>query len=580
MLGRLVKRLLRGGTPAEPALDDRHAYLEYGLDCTARGDWKKALPPLECAVARAPDSIAARLALARALLAAGKALRARGHAEAAARIDGAQPAVRALVADVEAALAPHAAATLPGRSSGESIRMALTLPHILGSSAEIAVVREQLSRELDRLKRSALSVADPANAVGLTAFYLAYHGENDRTFQERIANIHLAACPSLAFVAPHCTRAQAPRERLRIGFVSDYFYDHSIGRVTAGLIEQLDRTRFSVYVFGFREPFDTFSRAIARAADEAIVLPRDLVAARQAIARYELDVLFYPDVGMEPLTYFMTFARLAPVQCTTWGHPVTTGVPAMDWFLSTEYFEAADAAEHYSERLFTLRDAALPGYYRRPDIPPAASPAQAGFDPARHTYFCPQSLFKLHPDFDAILAEILRRDPEGDIVLVYNERADVFTRPVLEARLARSAADVSERIVFVPRAPSRDGYLQRLMCAHVVLDTPRYCGGNTSLEAISCGALVVTLPSEFNRGRQTYGFFRKIGFMDTVASDAADYVAKAVRIATDAQHRAQLARLQASRVSALYEDAGAIRQIERFFETVAAAPRAHADRAS
>ncbi len=41
-----------------------------------------------------------------------------------------------------------------------------------------------------------------------------------------------------------------------------------------------------------------------------------------------LDILFYPDLGMTPLTYFLAFARLAPVQCVSWGHPVTTGIPA------------------------------------------------------------------------------------------------------------------------------------------------------------------------------------------------------------------------------------------------------------
>lgn len=42
--------------------------------------------------------------------------------------------------------------------------------------------------------------------------------------------------------------------------------------------------------------------------------PRELDKARAAVAREELDILVYPDVGMESLTYLMAFARLAPVQ--------------------------------------------------------------------------------------------------------------------------------------------------------------------------------------------------------------------------------------------------------------------------
>jgi predicted O-linked N-acetylglucosamine transferase (SPINDLY family) len=390
---------------------------------------------------------------------------------------------------------------------------------------------------------------------------------------EKIAALHLKACPDLAWIAPPCAAPRPRAGRIRVGFVSDYFHNHSIGRVTEGLVAQLDRERFSVYVLGFREPFDEISRAIAGAADQWSELPRELAGARAAVAEHALDVLVYPDVGMDPLTYFMTYARLAPVQCTTWGHPVTTGVPAIDYFLSTEYFEPEDGASHYSERLVKLRHAAFPGYYRRPEQVAPAAPAALGFDPARRTYFCPHSLFKFHPDFDAVLARILRRDPGGDLVLVYDEQGDIYRRPRLEARMKRAAPDVFDRITFVSRTGTREGYLQRLQACDVVLDTHPYCGGNTSLEAISMGALVVTLPSALNRGRHTYGFFRKMGFMHTVADNADAYVDLAVRIATDADYRAHLKRLQNERSGALYEDQGVVDQIGDFFEEAVRAVR-------
>ena len=66
----------------------------------------------------------------------------------------------------------------------------------------------------------------------------------------------------------------------------------------------------------------------------------------------------YLDVGMDPMTYFLAFARLAPVQCVTWGHPVTTGVPNMDYFISSDLLEPLPgqgsfrSSSHWSYRTY------------------------------------------------------------------------------------------------------------------------------------------------------------------------------------------------------------------------------------
>jgi len=452
-------------------------------------------------------------------------------------------------------------------SGGRAIAAALMLPSLVDSNEEIERVRARLSADVEKLIRDPPRVRDPAAEVNVTAFYLAYHGRNDRDLQERIAALHLKACPGLAYVAPHCSGpAGRTRERIRVGVVSRFLYRHSIGRVTQGLIAKLDPARFEIYACTFDAPVDSVSRAIEEHAQAWVILPRQLQAARETLAQHAFDVLLYPDIGMDPFTYFLSFARLAPVQCTTWGHPVTTGVPNVDYFLSTDYFEPAGAQAHYSERLVMLTDVAFPGYHYRSEVPAPASAADVGFDRGRHVYFCPQALFKFHPDFDAILTAILERDPEGEIVITHDVELDAYRLPRLQARLRRCAGGVYERIVFMPRADRYDTYLQRLRACEVVLDPVHYCGGNTSLDALSAGALLVTLPSGYNRGRHTYGFFRRMRFTETVAKTPENYVDIAVRIATDREHRELLKRQQSAAAEALYEDPRAVEQIAKFFE--------------
>lgn len=574
---------------------------EYGRVCTERPEWAPprvnlgllelaagnvggAVAVLRAAVALAPDMMEARINLALALKEAGQLEAAARECEAALAMPHAGPAAAGNLAaarinlaatclqmgDVARARANLDALEALARSDGRAIARALALPAVLDSNDEIARVRRELAEALDRLAARPLEVSDPLNDVGVTTFYLAYHGQDDRALHEQVAALHLRACPSLAYVAPHCAaaRRRGGDERLRVGFVSKHLHDHSIGNVTRGLVATLDKARFSVRIFSPRPAFDATSRDMASHADEWVVLDHDLARARAAIARHELDVLFYPDVGMDPFTYFLTFARLAPVQCTTWGHPVTTGVPAMDDYLSTDYFEPENGAAHYSERLECLRDVAFPGYYYRPALPAPAARAALGFDDGAHVYFCPQALFKFHPDVDALLARILRADPRGRIYIVADR--DDFRRARLEKRFARSLGSLRDRLVFLPRTERRDGYLQRLQACDVVLDTIHYCGGNTSLEAISAGSLVVTLPGATMRSRHTYGFFRKMRFTETVVATPDAYVDRAVEIATDAALRDRLKAAQAERAGALYEDRAAVTQIESFFERAAA----------
>ncbi len=66
------------------------------------------------------------------------------------------------------------------------------------------------------------------------------------------------------------------------------------------------------------------------------------------------DVIYYPEIGMDPVTLFLAARRLAPLQIAGWGHPITTGLPEIDLFMSGELLESEGADNHYRERLIRL----------------------------------------------------------------------------------------------------------------------------------------------------------------------------------------------------------------------------------
>jgi len=468
-------------------------------------------------------------------------------------------------ADEAAAALDTAIARDPANAGGLRIKRALALPVIMESREAIAATRARVDRAVDDLLAADIRVDDPVGGIAGCPFYLAYHGMNDRPVQQKLARLALHACPSLAWSAP----PPPVRDRIRLGVFSVVLRDHTIGRLFQGLIETLPRDDLEVVLFRPPGREDAVSRAIDAGADRVVPVSGRLDTLREQIAAEAPDALLYTDIGMDALSYYLAFARLAPVQCVSWGHPVTTGIPAIDYFLSSEDLEPPGADDHYSERLIRFRQPV--SYYYRPDA--AAAPfdhAAAGLPADARLYACPQTLFKFHPDFDAAIAGILRGDPQGHVVLLHGK--DPHWDALLTARFERAMPDVAGRIRFVKPMP-RAGFVGFLAAADVLLDPFPFGGGNSTYEAFSVGTPVVTLPGSFMRGRVTHALYRQMGIADCTARDADDYVRIALRLGRDAGERARVAALIRDRAGALFETAAPVRDLARFLVAAVAAAR-------
>lgn len=450
-------------------------------------------------------------------------------------------------------------------NDGIRVKLAMMLPPIPGSAAELDAVRRRFEDNVDALSRQPVALADPAKEVGQSNFLLAHHGRANRELHRKVAALYERACPSLLHVARHCSEPARRRAdgRIGIGFVSQNFREHSVGKFIRGLIAHLSRERFHVTVF-FIPPLasDDVATFVRQHADAAVNLSGDLRNARLRIERETLDILCYADIGMDPFSYFLAYSRLAPVQCVALGHADTTGIRNLDYFISAANFEPEGAQAHYSEKLVQLK--APVAYYYRPLLPGSfKSRRELGLDDAEHLYVCPQSPFKLHPDFDAILAAILRADPQGRVLL----KADRETRhwhELLLQRLGRTVPDVLDRITVLPPPAGRD-FINLIAVSDVMLDPIHYGGFTTSLEAFTVGTPVVTWPGEFHRGRATLGLYKDMAMLDCVADSAAGYAALAVRLGTDPVYRKEISDKILARNGVLFENMESIREYERFF---------------
>lgn len=394
--------------------------------------------------------------------------------------------------------------------------------------AEDGVRREvqQRAAALGALLDRPLDIDDPVNQLPWLDFYLAYRGAADRPLREDLSTVLRQACPDLVWTAPHVADGPSTSGKVRLGFCSSHLKDHTIGRLNQALVRGLGPHGFHVVLAVTEMKEDPLFSAMAAAADEVIVLGRDLVAARERLAAARLDLLHYPDLGMDPFLTWMAHARLAPLQTVSWGHPITTGMPTIDAFLASETLVPVGAEIQFSERVVRVPD---PMVCWRPPAAPAAIPkADLGLPEGRRVYLVPQTAFKLHPAFDRVLGKILDADPDGVLALLEPSRRS--WRAALEARFAQTFDPAG--VVWVPRQPRR-GFLNLLRTADVILDPFPFAGGHTSLEALAMGTPIITLPTDQLRGRLTHCWYRVMGLGSLSCPDEQTYVERAVAWARD-----------------------------------------------
>ena len=523
------------------------------------------------------------------------------------RVDEARAAYRSLAAGASAAGDRSRALAL-------AIKRATALPPLLASRADLLTRRARCEHELFDLAAQAPALprlADPLLADGSHLYFSVYHGFDERPLREALARVHRAASPSLSYVAPHVVARPRPRPGapLRVGFASAHLRSHSVGKLLCGVVRRLG---LRAHAFDVAAIF--LGHAAGAAGDQGPcdfgdapgvrsvhVSSRLSPAVYEAIAALKLDVLVYGDVGLLTITYFLGFARLAPVQMAFWGHGVTTGMSTIDYFVLSKAMlpkatarRVALAAEgppicasrnlrphaRPSERFdafyeFTESVLCFDGittYFEPPPAPTPADEAEAAAVlfhlvgdrwPTRdgfHYFAMPQYSSKHHPRMDPVLFKLLRRDSRAVVLLSAGRGgADGATWTLLHGRLEasfaallggndREAAALAARVVALPfvRLPVLVALASR--CA-AVLDTFPSGSGVLALELLSAGVPVVALPARTHLLLVSM-LYEQLGFPRGAADDAgflsaADeegYVALAVRLGTDAAFRAACVR--------------------------------------
>jgi predicted O-linked N-acetylglucosamine transferase (SPINDLY family) len=448
----------------------------------------------------------------------------------------------------------------------------LTVPTIYEYEEEILPYRQRYIQGLEKLiQETSLTTPEEcqntlAATSRLTNFYLSYQAQNDvdlqRQYGQLLHNIMAANFPH--WVASISIPKLQPQEKIRIGYASNYLHSYSGTLWLTGWLKYCNHDQFEIYCYYTGNQPDPITEKFKEYSDFFRHIPHNLPAACEQILADKLHILVYPEIGMDPPTMQMADLRLAPVQCVAWGHPVTTGLPTIDYFLSSELMEGENPQEHYSEKLILLPNIGVA--YPQPYIPPVVKArADYGLSDENVIYLCCQAPFKYLPQYDFILAEIASRVPQAKFVFL---RGTVL-KPRLERAFSKLGLNSDDFCIHL-QIPERLDYLMINLLSDVYLDTFTWSGGNTSLEAIACSLPIVTCPGEFMRGRHTDSFLKLLGVTDTIAKNEAEYIDIAVKLGLDSAWRNSIAERMSQNQDLLFEDKTCVLGLEAFYKQVVA----------
>ena len=224
------------------------------------------------------------------------------------------------------------------------IKKKLMLPTIYSDLKDIDNVRSELDKNIEEMLRSneTISLNLDTQLIKPVHFDLSYDQYDNLLINKKCVNFYRKIYPQLSkinYLKKNST------SKIKIGFISEYLTDHTIGKLFEGIILNLNKNEFEIKIFHTTKTkkgkiYDNFINAEKTGQVKNFVLPKKFEDKQKIIANQNLDILFYTEIGLSLEIYYISFIKLATYQLTSWGHPETTGNNTIDYFLTSKLIES------------------------------------------------------------------------------------------------------------------------------------------------------------------------------------------------------------------------------------------------
>ena len=403
----------------------------------------------------------------------------------------------------------------------------LLFPVVVKDNSEIDKFRVKISNCYDQILENNEKLDYDNDQIIQTPHYESSYNQHDNL------ELNIKSVKALRKIYKelneNCINAENKNKKIKIGFVSEFFTNHTIGRLFKNIIFSLDRNKFDIFIFHSSRTkagniYDEFIEKEKNGFLKNIRLPKKLMEKIEIFKREKFDILFYPDIGMSIEMYYLSLIRLAKYQIMSWGHPETTGSESIDYFLCSKSLITNETSKSYSEKLLLMDH--LPMIYEMPNVIRKLNDKDLS---KKNIYSCPQTMFKFHPDFDHLLAKILEKDKKGILYLIKDSNKIYYQK--LINRFKKIKNFDLDRVIFID-TQKRDDYINHLGTSSVLLDPLYFGAGNSFHESMVYGTPTVTMPTKFIKSRIVSAAYIQMEIDNPpIVKDKKEYIEMAVDIA-------------------------------------------------
>ena len=331
-----------------------------------------------------------------------------------------------------------------------------------------------------------------------------------------------------------------PHRRLRIGYISPDFREHSVTFFFEPLLDGHNRENVEVYGYGsvtvpdeatkrLREKFDVY-RDVRALTDKEIA---DLVA------KDEIDILVDLAGHTGNTRIYALAYKPAPIQVTWLGYPDTTGMSQVDYRLTDSIADPPGSEKFYTEELLYLPDGFLcygPGERMPPMVPLPA------LEKGHITFGAFNGSDKINPAIINLWSNVLKATKNSKLMLKFIIGRDEEVRKNYLRQFEK--AGISPERITIHGWLSLEDHLKLYNLVDISLDTYPYNGTTTTCQALLMGVPVISLVGEHHMSRVGLSILTRLGLEFFAASTPDEYVSKATALAAKpdalAKIRAQL----------------------------------------
>ena len=317
--------------------------------------------------------------------------------------------------------------------------------------------------------------------------------------------------------------------KIRIGYFSSDFRNHSISHLITRTLELHDKDKFEIYAYSLISINDSYTKRIK----EAVFKFKDLSSlgdieivrlAREDNLDIAIDLNGYTKHNRRSIFSY----RVSPIQINYLGYPGSLGSDEFDYILADKILIPISNKKFYSEKVLYHPNSFIPHDDTKQISKKIFRKEELGLPSNGFVFVCFNSILKITRNEFKIWMRLLKKIEKSVLwIMKPNQTAikNIFTE--LENNGLHK-----ERVVFAKKMDLKE-HLSRHSCGDLFLDTFNFNAGTTATDALWSGLPMITMIGQSFSARMAASILNACNLNELITHSESEYEALAYELATN-----------------------------------------------